>query len=145
MWMIGRKQCTDLDRRLAAKLKRSSALPSASDPCMDIEVAPTKKVNILGLDKRSLNNIAWCAATFSANRLYWINGYLLCLEVYEKSFGHEISKKEFPISQICYVKLPKYEKLFEVDKTVQIPVVDVSDMKLFQNILAAILKCENQT
>lgn len=112
---------------------------------MDIEVAPTKKVNILGLDRRSLNNIAWCAATFAANRLYWINGYLLCLEVYEKSFEHEINKKEFPISQICYVKSPKYEKLFEVDKTVQIPVVDVSDMKLFQNILAAILCNEPQT
>jgi len=112
---------------------------------MDIEVAPTKKVTILGLDNRSVNNIAWCAATFGANRLYWIGGYLLCLEVYEKSFEQEMNKKEFPISQICYAKSPKYEKLFEVDKTVQIPVVDVSDMKLFQNILAAILNGENHS
>lgn len=111
---------------------------------MDVEVAPTKKVNILGLDKRSHGNIAWCAATFGASRLYWINGYLLCLEVYEKSFEQEMNKKEFPISQICYAKFPKYEKLFEVDKTVQIPVVDVSDMTLFQNILAAILNCEKR-
>ena len=112
---------------------------------MDIEISPTKKVNVLGLDKRSHGNIAWCAATFAANRLYWIDGHLLCLEVYEKSFEQEMNKKEFPISQICYAKMPKYEKLFEVDKTLQIPVVDVSDMKLFQNILAAILRCENQT
>ena len=111
---------------------------------MDVEVAPTKKVNILGLDKRSHSNIAWCAATFGASRLYWINGYLLCLEVYEKSFEQEMNKKEFPISQICYAKFPKYEKLFEVDKTVQIPVVDVSDMTLFQNVLAAILNCEKR-
>jgi hypothetical protein len=111
---------------------------------MDVEVTPTKKVSILGLDKRSQSNISWCAATFGASRLYWIDGYLLCLEVYEKSFEQEMKEKEFPISQVCYVKFPKYEKLFEVDKTVQIPVVDVSDMKLFQNILAAILDCEKR-
>jgi len=106
---------------------------------MDVEIAPTKKINVLGLDNRSVNNIAWCAATYGVNRLYWIDGYLLCLEVYEKSFEEEIKKKEFPISQICYVEFPKYEKIYEIDKSFQIPVVDVSDMKLFQSILKAIL------
>lgn len=110
---------------------------------MDVDIAPTKKVNILGLDKRSVNNIAWCAATYGANRLYWVDGYLLCLEVYEKSFEQELKKNEFPISQVCYAKFPKYEKLFEIDKSFQIPIVDVSDMKLFQGILKAILKTEN--
>jgi hypothetical protein len=110
---------------------------------MDIEVSPTKKVTILGLDKRSRENIAWCAASYGASRLYWINGYILCLEVYEKSFEEEMKKKEFPISQVCYVKFPKYEKLYEIDKSFQIPVVDVSDMKLFQNILNAILEYES--
>jgi hypothetical protein len=109
---------------------------------MDVEIAPTKKVNVLGLDSRSVNNIAWCAATYGANRLYWIDGYLLCLEVYEKSFEQELKKKEFPISQICFAKFPKYEKIYEIDKSFQIPVVDVSDMKLFQNILKAILDRE---
>jgi len=109
---------------------------------MDVDIAPTKKVSILGLDSRSVGNIAWCAATYGANRLYWIDGYLLCLEVYEKSFEQELKKKEFPISQICYVKFPKYEKLYEIDKSFQIPVVNVSDMKMFQNILKAVLDCE---
>jgi hypothetical protein len=109
---------------------------------MDIEVSPTKKVTILGLDKRTKDNISWCAASYGANRLYWINGYMLCLEVYEKSFEQEMKKKEFPISQVCYVKFPKYEKLYEIDKSFQIPVVDVSDMKLFQRILNAILEYE---
>ena len=109
---------------------------------MDVEIAPTKKINVLGLDNRSVNNIAWCAATYGVNRLYWIDGYLLCLEVYEKSFEEEIKKKEFPISQICYVEFPKYEKIYEIDKSFQIPVVDVSDMKLFQSILKAILDNE---
>ena len=109
---------------------------------MDVEVSPTKKVVILGTDNRSKDNIAWCAATYGASRLYWINGYLMCLEVYEKSFEQEIKKKEFPVSQVCYVEFPKYAKLYEIDKSFQIPVVDVSDMKLFQNILKAILEYE---
>jgi hypothetical protein len=33
---------------------------------------------------------------------------------------------------------PKYEKIYEVDKSLQIPIVNVSDMKIFKNILKAI-------
>ncbi|MCJ7698761.1 hypothetical protein MUO56_00735 [Candidatus Bathyarchaeota archaeon] len=109
---------------------------------MDVQIAPTKKVNVLGVDNRSVENIAWCAVTYGMNRLYWVNGYLLCVEVYEKSFDYELKNKEFPISQVCYAKFPKYEKLHEVDKSVQIPVANVSDMKLFENILKAILENE---
>jgi len=109
---------------------------------MDVQVAPTNKVTILGVDRRSTENIAWCAATYGVSRLYWINGYLLCLEVYEKSFEHEITTKEFPISQVCYTQFPKYEKLYEIDKSIQIPVVNVSDMKLFQGILKTVLDHE---
>lgn len=105
----------------------------------DVEIAPTRKITVLGLDKRSVNNIVWCATTYGVNRLYWIDGYLLCLEVYEKSFEQELKKREFPISQICYIEFLKYEKLYEVDKSLQIPIVDVSDMKIFQDILKAIL------
>ena len=109
---------------------------------MDVQFTPTNKVNLLGLDSRSVENIAWCAATYGVTRLYWINGYLLCLEVYDKSFEHELKNKEFPISQVCYQKFAKYEKLYEIDKSFQIPVVNVSDMKLFQSILKAILEYE---
>jgi hypothetical protein len=106
---------------------------------MDVEISPTRKITILGLDKRSTNNIAWCAATYGIARLYWIDGHILCLEVYEKSFDHELRKKEFPISQVCYAEFPKYEKILEIDKSFQIPLVDVSDMEIFRNILKAIL------
>lgn len=112
---------------------------------MDVQIAPTKKVNVLGVDNRSVENVAWCAVTYGMNRLYWVNGYLLCVEVYEKSFDHELKNKEFPVSQVCYTKFPKYEKLYEVDKSVQIPVANVSDMKLFQSILKAILENEKKT
>jgi hypothetical protein len=111
---------------------------------MDVDVSPTKKVTLLGVDKRSIENVAWCAATYGVNRLYWVDGYLLCLEVYEKSFEHELQKKEFPVSQVCYAKFPKYEKLYEIDKSFQIPVVDASDMKLFRSILKAILENEKK-
>ena len=111
---------------------------------MDVEIAPTRKISVLGLDKRSVNNVAWCATTYGANRLYWIDGYLICLEVYEKSFEHEIKSKNFPISQVCYAEFPKYERIFEVDKSVQIPIVNVSDMRIFRSILGAILNNEKK-
>ena len=105
---------------------------------MDVEISPTRKVTVLGLDKRNVGDIAWCATTYGASRLYWIDGYLLCLEVYEKSFEHELKSREFPISQICYAEFPKYERIYEVDKSLQIPVVNVSDMRIFKNLLKAI-------
>ncbi|MCS7115376.1 MAG: hypothetical protein RMJ15_07920 [Nitrososphaerota archaeon] len=107
---------------------------------MDVEISTTKKVRVLGLDKRSVGDIAWCATTYGANRLYWVDGHLLCLEVYEKSFEQELKNKEFPISQICYAEFPRYEKIYEVDKSLQIPVVNVSDMKIFRSLLRAILE-----
>ncbi len=112
---------------------------------MDVEIAPTRKITILGLDKRSVNDIAWCASTYGVNRLYWIDGYILCLEVYEKSFEHEIKEKEFPISQICYAEYPKYEKIYEVEKSLQVPIVNVSDMQIFQKILEAILDINKES
>ena len=112
---------------------------------MDVEIAPTRKITILGLDKRSVGDIAWCATTYGANRLYWIDGHLLCLEVYEKSFEHELKKKEFPISQICYAQFPKYEKIYEIDKSLQMPLVNVSEMKIFQSILKAIVEKDKET
>ncbi|MEM3629576.1 MAG: hypothetical protein QW667_05540 [Candidatus Bathyarchaeia archaeon] len=111
---------------------------------MDVEIALTKKISVLGLDKRSVADIAWCATTYGANRLYWIDGYLLCLEVYEKSFEHEMKKREFPVSQICYAKYPKYEKIYEVEKSLQIPIVNVSEMRIFKSILKAILNYDNE-
>jgi hypothetical protein len=111
---------------------------------MDVEIAPTRRISVLGLDKRSIGDIAWCATTYGVNRLYWIDGYVLCLEVYEKSFEHELKNREFPISQICYTEFPKYEKIYEIDKSLQIPLVNVSDMEIFKSILKAILNNEKQ-
>jgi len=111
---------------------------------MEVEISPTRKISVLGLDKRSVSDIAWCATTYGVNRLYWIDRYLLCIEVYEKSFEHELKKREFPISQICYAEFPKYEKIYEIDKSLQIPLVNVSDMKLFKSTLKAILNNEKE-
>lgn len=102
---------------------------------MDVEVSPPKKVVIYGIERRKLENLVWCAATYGVNRLFWIDGYLFCLEVYEKSFEHEIKEKIFPISQLCYAELPNYTKMYEVEKGLQIPIVDVSDTKLYRMLL----------
>jgi len=107
---------------------------------MEVEITPTKKVIVLGVDRRALEDIAWCAATYGINRLFWIDGYLLCVEVYEKSFEHEIRNKEFPISQVCYTNFPQYTRIFELGKGTQIPIVNVSDMRIFRSLLDAILK-----
>lgn len=107
-----------------------------------IEIRPTEKVVVLGVDNRSVENLAWCATTFGVNRLFWVDGYLLCVEVYEKSFEHEIEKGEFYISHVCYARLPKYIKLFEVKKGTQVPIANASDMKIYKNLLKTILKEE---
>lgn len=109
---------------------------------MDVKITPTRNVRILGLDKRSLKNIMWCAFTYRLERVYWIDGYILCLEVYEKAFDYEIKKDFFPISQVCYTEFPNYKKYFEVERGIQIPIVDASEMKLFQEIVKAIKKHE---
>ena len=111
---------------------------------MDIEIAPTKKVIVLGVDKRSVEDLAWCATTYGINRLFWVDGHLLCVEVYEASFEREMENKEFPISQVCYAKFPKYVKVYEVEKGIQIPIVNASDMKIFSNLTKAILKDEEK-
>jgi hypothetical protein len=111
---------------------------------MDIEIVPTKKITVLGVDKRSVEDLAWCATTYGINRLFWVDGYLLCVEVYEASFEYEMENKEFPISQVCYAKFPKYAKAYEVEKGMQIPIVNASDMKIFSNLMKAILKNEEK-
>ena len=109
---------------------------------MDVEISPTKKIVIFGVEKRSLKNLVWCAITYGVNRLFWIDGYLFCLEVYEKSFEHEIKDRIFPISQVCYASFPKYVKTYEIEKGLQIPIVDVSDTKMYRKLLEAILTKE---
>lgn len=109
-----------------------------------VEITPTRKICILGLDKRSFKDLAWCAATYGLNRLFWVDGHVLCLEVYEKSFEHEIKNKEFSISQVCFAEFPQYRRIHEIDKSLQIPLVDVSDMKMFKSILTTILNEDKQ-
>lgn len=111
---------------------------------MRVEITPTKKVLVLGVDERSLKNLAWCAITYRIDRLFWVDGYLLCVEVYEKSFEHEIEQKEFPISQVCYTKYPKYTLTYEVKKGVEIPIVNASDMRIYKSLLNAIQKHEKK-
>ncbi len=105
---------------------------------MKISIRPTKNIIILGLDKRNPVDLAFCAITFGANRLFWVDGLLLCLEVYEKSIEHEIEKGEFYISQLCYAEYPKYTRILEVEKRAQIPIVNVSDMQMYMEIAKAI-------
>lgn len=105
---------------------------------MKINVSPMKEVLILGLDERSLSNLAWCATAYRVDRLFWSDGYLFCLEPYERSLEYEAEKGVFPVGQVCYVEFPKYVKSYEVEKSVQIPIVDVSDMRLYKEIARAI-------
>lgn len=109
---------------------------------MDIEITSPKKIIIFGVEKRNLENLVWCAVTYGVNRLFWIEGYLFCLEVYEKSFEHEIKERIFPISQVCYTNFPKYTRTYEVEKGLQIPIVNVSDTKLYRKLLEKILAHE---
>jgi predicted ATPase len=107
---------------------------------MKVEIKPTEKVKVLGLDERSLESMAWCAATYGINRLFWVDGHLICTEVYEKSFEHEIAEGEFCISQVCHAEYPRYTRVYEVERGTQVPIVDASDMKIYRKLLEAILE-----
>jgi hypothetical protein len=83
---------------------------------MDVDIAPTRKITVFGLDKRSITNIAWCAASYGIGRLYWIDGYLLCLEVYEKSFEEEIKKREFQSAKYATFDFQNTRKSWKLRK-----------------------------
>ncbi|MEM2273272.1 MAG: hypothetical protein QXX56_03530 [Candidatus Bathyarchaeia archaeon] len=111
---------------------------------MEVNIKPTRKIIVLGLDRREPENIGFCAVTFGVSRLFWADGFLLCLEVYEKSIEYEIERGEFYINQLCYASFPKYHRILEVEKGAQIPIVNVSDMRLYKEIIRAILGYENK-
>jgi len=104
---------------------------------MEVKITPTNDIRILGMDKRSLDKLTWCSATVGG-KLVWLDGYLICLEVYEKAFEYEVEKGFFPISQVCYTKLPNYCPVYDVGRGAQLPVVDASDMKIYRAILGAV-------
>ena len=101
---------------------------------MEVRYKPTKVITVLALDKRKPENLAWCAITYGASRLFWIDGYLICAEVYDKSFEQEIENGEFTITHLCYAPFPRYCKVLEVGKGTQIPVVKVEDLKMFREL-----------
>ncbi len=111
---------------------------------MIVEVSPTRKVVVLGLDRRPLEDLIWCASTYTIDRLFWVNGYLICAEVYEKALEHEITTREFPISQMCYTEFPKYKKYYEVEKGVNLPIVNATSIGIFRKLLEHIVKCDKE-
>ena len=64
--------------------------------------------------------------------------------MYDKSFDFEVERGILPISQVCYTHFPKYEKYYEVEKGIQLPIVDVSDMELYRGITRAIKKMDRE-
>lgn len=112
---------------------------------MIVEVSPTRKVVVLGLDRRPLEDLIWCASTYAINRLFWVNGYLICAEVYEKALEHEITKREFPISQVCYAEFSKYKKYYEVEKGVNLPIVNATSIAIFRKLLEHIVECDKES
>ncbi len=82
--------------------------------------------------------------SYRTDRLLSADGYLMCLENYEDAMSLEVEKGVFPICQICYTPFPKYVKSYEVEKGVQIPIVNVSDMKLYRDIVKAIKEKEEE-
>jgi hypothetical protein len=106
---------------------------------LKLKVAPTKFVRVLGIDKRSVEDLLWCAISFGVTRVFWVDGFLLCIEVYEKAFEYEVEKGFFPISQVCYTPFPSYARVYEV-KGAQIPIVNVSEMELYQKLVKEVKK-----
>lgn len=105
---------------------------------MTVEVLPTKQVRILGLDRRVIEDIAWCAVSMDLSKLFWVDGLFICIETYEKAFEQELETGVFPVSQVCYAKAPQYVKLHDVGRGIQIPVINASGMRLFEAVAKAV-------
>jgi len=105
---------------------------------VDVELKPTKKVIVLGYDEREARNLLYCALTYGVNRLFWADGYLMCVEVYEESFKREMDEGVFYVSHVCFARFPEYRKVVEIERGAQLPVVDASDMAVMRAILEAV-------
>ena len=112
---------------------------------MEVKYFPTKELRIYSIDRREVGDLAWCSITMGSNRLFWIEGYVICLEVHDEAFKYEVEKGFFPINQVCYAKLPEYVRIYDVEKGARIPLVNVSDMKVFKKILEKIKEIEAST
>ncbi|MEM2094660.1 MAG: hypothetical protein QXI32_05130 [Candidatus Bathyarchaeia archaeon] len=109
---------------------------------MKTKYTPVKELRVIGLDERSLGNLLWCATSYRLDRLYWAKGYLFCIEMYDKSFDLEVERGILPVNQVCYTHFPKYEKYYEVEKGIQVPIVDVSEMRLYGGLVRMIRKMD---
>jgi len=103
-----------------------------------VELRPTRHVVVLGYDEREVRNLLYCALTYGVNRLFWVDGYLMCVEVYEESFKREMDEGVFYVSHICYAHYPEYRKVIEIERGAQLPVVNASDMTILKAILGAV-------
>ncbi|MBM1154772.1 hypothetical protein DRN94_002715 [archaeon] len=93
---------------------------------------PTREVRVLEVDQRSVEDLVWCAASYSAARLYWIRGRLLCVEVYEHAIEKEIDEGILVVSQLCWAPFPEYQPYIETRGGFRIPIVRAAGMKFFE-------------
>ena len=106
---------------------------------IEVELRPVKRIVVLGFDEREVRNLLYCALTYGVNRLFWVDGYLMCVEVYEESFKREMDDGVFYVSHVCFAHFPEYRKVIEVERGAQLPVVNASDMSVLSAIMKAIL------
>jgi len=106
---------------------------------IEVELRPVKRIVVLGFDEREVRNLLYCALTYGVNRLFWVDGYLMCVEVYEESFKREMDDGVFYVSHVCFARFPEYRKVIEVERGAQMPVVNASDMGVLSAIMKAIL------
>lgn len=106
---------------------------------LEVKYTPTKEIRILSIDERSLDKMLWCSVASGVNKIQWINGYALCLEIHDKAFEHEIERGVFIINQVCYSKLPNYTPLYDIKGRIEVPIVDVSEMKFYKSIHSLIV------
>jgi len=105
---------------------------------IEVELRPVKRIVVLGFDEREVRNLLYCALTYGVNRLFWVDGYLMCVEVYEESFKREMDDGVFYVSHVCFARFPEYRKVIEVERGAQLPVVNASDMGVLSAIMKAI-------
>jgi hypothetical protein len=86
---------------------------------MEVKITPTRKITVLGVDKRSLENLAWCATTYGINRLSSFNAYFvmrcILVQMLLDSFSHVFVElilgqypSSFPTASEAFPSPPKH-------------------------------------
>jgi len=81
-----------------------------------MEKKPRLKIQVYNAQKKSIDELTWCALCHEVKPLFWKDGKLLC---YEMKFYPKGSR--LVVLESCVADMPKYSKTVRVEGAANIP------------------------